>query len=317
MEKLEVLKKFGTVGMKISETVKNAFEHAVEFAEKKTKTAAVILVIGQPGVGSRSLISLMYRELKKKRPFSFKASEDTHNAMEKAFEQILYLVNPSDYKHTPQLPGSNARSVEEYNFSTPKCHFTVYNTAGGIPDSGDSGTFEKFKDVLSKASVIINVIDGAILMEGNPFRMEKINSPQRIKDTLYKYKKDDPCLILFVITKCEAWIKNNHDIKKLRKKFEEWYEPVMKWIDYNENRMGIFIPVQTTGCIEFLRNEGKDETEISVYRHISHELSPKDVEKPLEYAERYCMKQPMNIEDFETFGIYGKTAYLINKRGRR
>ena len=170
--------------------------------------------------------------------------------------------------------------------------------------------FEDFKSTLSESSVIINVIDGAAMVEGSEFLSDRVNSPNRIRDLLIRYKGNSPCLVLFVITKCEAWIKNDNDIEKLRKAFEDRHKAVLNWVTQNQNCIGMFIPVKTLGCVEFSYKEGKGEAETLVfYRKTNLKFSQEDVDKPILYAVRYCMNQSiLPIE--KHFTCYGNISSI-------
>ena len=117
-------------------------------------------------------------------------------------------------------------------------------------------------------------------------------------------------MVLFVITKCEAWIKNDNDIEKLRKAFEDRHKAVLNWVTQNQNCIGMFIPVKTLGCVEFSYKEGKGEAETLVfYRKTNLKFSQEDVDKPILYAVRYCMNQSiLPIE--KHFTCYGNISSI-------
>lgn len=154
------------------------------------------------------------------------------------------------------------------------------------------------------------MIDGAAMMEGSDFLADRVNSPMRVRDLLYQYKGNERCLVLFVITKCEAWIKNEEGIDKLRKAFEDRHKVVLNWLGENPNRAGIFIPVKTLGCVEFSFKEGHGEQETLVFHKKTNlKFSQEHVDKPMQYAIRFCMGRTI-LPVEKHFKFYGNSFMI-------
>ncbi|OQX04139.1 MAG: hypothetical protein BWK80_54175 [Desulfobacteraceae bacterium IS3] len=280
--------------------------------DKSDKT--VIMLMGQEAVGKTTLLALMYKEFTRNSHFPFVASNDTGIDLEEAYQKLCTIIEQPNFTQPPRLlPGT--ASVREYNFNIENREFVVYDTAGGLimtkESDGRANDLEDFRNAISKASVIINVIDGAAMLEGNDFLADRVNSPTRVRDLLMRYKGGDGrCLILFVITKCEAWIKTEAGIDKLRKAFEDRHKVVLNWVGENPNRAGIFVPVKTLGCVEFSFKEGDGEQEKLVFHKKTNlKFSQENVDKPMQYAVRFCMRRSiLPIE--KHFKFYGNSFMI-------
>jgi len=284
-------------------------------AEKQDKSdKTVIMLMGQEAVGKTTLLALMYKEFTRNSYFPFVASDDTGIDLEEAYQKLCTIIEQPNFTQPPRLlPGT--ASVREYNFNIENREFVVYDTAGGLlmtkESDGRANDLEDFRNAISKASVIINVIDGAAMLEGNDFLADRVNSPTRVRDLLMRYKGGDGrCLILFVITKCEAWIKTEAGIDKLRKAFEDRHKVVLNWVGENPNRAGIFVPVKTLGCVEFSFKEGDGEQEKLVFHKKTNlKFSQENVDKPMQYAVRFCMRRSiLPIE--KQFKFYGNSFMI-------
>jgi len=259
------------------------------------------------------LLALMYKEFTRNSYFPFVASDDTGIDLEEAYQKLCTIIEQPNFTQPPRLlPGT--ASVREYNFNIENREFAVYDTAGGLlmtkESDGRANDLGDFKNAISKASVIINVIDGAAMLEGSHFFAERVNSPTRVRDLLMRYKGDGRCLILFVITKCEAWIKTEAGIDKLRNAFEDRHKVVLNWVGENPNRAGIFVPVKTLGCVEFSFKEGDGEQEKLVFHKKANlKFSQENVDKPMQYAVRFCMRRSiLPIE--KHFKFYGNSFMM-------
>ena len=141
--------------------------------------------------------------------------------------------------------------------------------------------------------MIINVIDGAVLMEGSDIFCDKVNKPSRIRDLLRPALLDKQShLILFVITKCEAWLNNSEGRAKLLRKFDERFREVIHLIEDQSNAVGVVIPVKTLGCVEFSRMEKDDGEEKAVFvRRANKKFEPELTEQPLRYALSFVLSE--------------------------
>jgi hypothetical protein len=176
---------------------------------------------------------------------------------------------------------------------------TFCDIAGGLllSKNGNSDV-DEFKTLLEKSNIYINVIDGAALVEGSPLLADNINRPTRIRDLLKPAIVSQPKsnhLILFVITKCETWLKEqwliNSD-KKLREAFEERFKEVLNLIEGKQNVVGVYMPVKTLGCVEFSRIEEEEgEERIIFVRKPNLEFSPAMVDQPLRYALAFALAE--------------------------
>ena len=136
------------------------------------------------------------------------------------------------------------------------------------------------------------MIDGSALIEGDELLSLTKNEPLQIYElllsTLIDNQKDH--LLLFVITKCEAWLKNEQDRKQLEIRFEKHYEMLIKLIEKLDNVVGVLIPVKTLGCVEFTRIENNNhEKEMIFVRKPNLRFKPQNIDQPLRYALAYAL----------------------------
>ena len=119
------------------------------------------------------------------------------------------------------------------------------------------------------------------------------NDPSHIYDLLQSQFLDERhFMILFVITKCEAWLKNESYRKKLEAAFETRYKVILKLINQAENVVGVLIPVKTLGCIEFTHiNYQESEQEMIFVRKPNLRFKSENIDQPLRYALAFALLQ--------------------------
>ncbi|HDN27222.1 MAG TPA: hypothetical protein ENG03_09040 [Thioploca sp.] len=263
----------------------------------------VMTMLGPEAVGKTTLLATMYNELAKiettEHGFHFAAANDTGVDLETAYQKLSQIIEKQAYTHIGQLLPGTAGIIErqfEISFQDKKeLDLSFYDIAGGLLlAKEDNKDIKEFKGILAQAAVIINVIDGAALVEGSLLLSDSINQPTRVRDLLRPgfTQSKQKRLVLFVITKCETWLKDEQGQKKLQKAFETRHKPVLNFIEERSNVVGVLIPVKTLGCVEFSRIEGRGEDETIVFTRRPHlEFSPEKVDQPLRYALAFALLQ--------------------------
>ncbi len=263
------------------------------------KTA--MIMVGPDGVGKTTLLATMYHELsciKNESSFELAASRDTHHDLQEAYNKLSTITAQPTFTPTgPLLKGTAGiveRQFEIWFNGNKELELVFCDIAGGLirAEKGHPD-MDEFKNKLEESVVIVNVIDGSALVEGDELLFLRKNEPVQIHDLLRSpliNRKNR--LILFVITKCEAWLKNEKGRKRLEAAFETQYQIVLKLIEGFENVVAVLIPVKTLGCVEFTRIETKgDEKEIIYVRKPNLLFQPVDTDQPLRYAIAFALAQ--------------------------
>lgn len=257
----------------------------------------VMMMVGPDGVGKTTLLATMYHELSlmnELSDFEFKADEDTHLDLQEAYQKLSSIITQPTFTPTGSLLKGTAGIIErqfEILFKGKKELDLVFcDIAGGLIRAKETNPdFEDFKNQLEKAVVVINVIDGSALVEGDEVLLTEKNEPKHIYDLLQpKLSNDQNHLLLFVITKCEAWLKNESRQQALETAFETRYEIILKLINQCQNVVGVLMPVKTLGCVEFTHML---EQEMIFVRKPNLQFKPENIDQPLRYALAFALLQ--------------------------
>ncbi len=249
-------------------------------------------MIGPDGVGKTTLLATMYHELSKidnHFGFEFIANKDTQLDLQEAYQKLNSIIAQPTFTPTGSLLKGTSGLVErqfEIRFMCRKeLDLEFCDIAGGVLRAKTGQDFEEFQEKLAQAIVIINVIDGSAFVKG----AENKNDPQQIYDHLLPtLSNGQNHLILFVITKCEAWLKTEHLKKKLEHVFETKYAMLLKYLNTLDNVAGILIPVKTLGCVEFTH---VDHHRMIFVRKPNLQFKPEHIDQPLRYALAFALQE--------------------------
>jgi len=269
-------------------------------------------VLGAEAVGKTTLLATMYTKLvHSSGNLSLKASDSTGVALSKAYEKLAKRISEQgNFKSVARLL-EGSQGIIEHQFqilhkSKKILDLSFYDIAGGIIlEREDSKDFQEFRTILSQeSSVIVNIIDGAALVEGSELYSEKVNKPTRIYELLQPALENQrPHLVLFVITKCEHWLDDEEGKRKLLEAFETRHKPVIKLVRDHQNVVGVLLPVKTLGCVTYSRvfGKGTENERINFDRKFSPPprpvplpFSPEQVEQPLIYGLIFVLSQHLN-----------------------
>ncbi len=246
-------------------------------------------MVGPDGVGKTTLLATMYHELSQldnRSSFEFVASKDTQHDLEEAYQKLSNIIAQPSFTPTGPLLKGTAGLVErqfEIRFLGKKELDLVFcDIAGGILGAKKGQDFEEFQAKLAQAIVIVNVIDGSALIEQSANK----NVPIEYEHLLPILTNGKNHLVLFVITKCETWLKNERYQEKLVNAFETQYAMLIQHIEKLENVVGILIPVKTLGCVEFTH---VDSQKIIFVRKPNLQFKPEHIDQPLRYALAFAL----------------------------
>ena len=267
-----------------------------------------MMMLGPSRIGKTTLLATMYNELQKlhaQAGFDFLAEDATSQDMHEAYNHLQRITQQKvNFAHEPLLKGTTG--IQKRTFSVlfegeKEFDVSFYDYEGAFVDKRsseyDPKDINEFKAHLQEAIVIMNIIDGAALVEGSEFYNNRTNCPSLIADLLTKAINDNQQhLLLFVITKCEKWLKNNEERKKLIDAFDTRHKKVLNVISKNSrnNVLAVLMPVKTLGCVEFSRIKNFDipEQEETVFvRKPGMAFQPELVEQPLRYALSFALSQ--------------------------
>ncbi len=262
-----------------------------------------MMMLGPRAVGKTTMLALMYKGLggvNLNTHFEFETEYETVQELNEAYLKLTeVLEQPVFTKHERLLRGDVGLIERKFavNFKgKKKFGFVFCDHAGGLlTDKGTPG-LEEFRQRLQRAIVVVNALDGAALVEGSKLFSDSVNRPMLIRELLQKALDDkQEHLVLFVITKCETWLKDPDGRVKMEKAFEERYAEVINVITNNHrnNVVGVLMPVQTLGCVEFSKvsHYGKTDEEIEFIRKPNRPFQPEGVEQPLRYALAFALAQ--------------------------
>jgi len=254
-----------------------------------------MMMLGPDAVGKTTLLATMYHEFDNQSDFELTTSGDTHQNLQEAYQKLSSIITQPTFTQTGQLLKGTAGIVEhrfEIQFSGKKELELVFcDIAGGVirAEKSNNRDFEEFKQKLEEATVIMIVIEAPALIEGNQQPNNPLPVYERLLPTVIDKRNH---LILFVITKCEAWLKKEPLKKKLQMAFERQYKKLLQWIADIDNIVGVLIPVKTLGCVEFTRidYQGKAQ-EVIFVRKPNLPFKPENTDQPLRYALAFALSQ--------------------------
>lgn len=144
-----------------------------------------------------------------------------------------------DYTLRLQIPGTS--------------HYTdmIFRDSAGeyFDNSIHQDETEKF---IKDADVFVVAVDSAYLMAGKDYENQAAN----IADKIHTFFTDiqathkDPKLVIFVLIKCEKWLREGK-AEALSNKVEATYQSTIQFLKATGNTEMWIIPIQTAGSIEF------------------------------------------------------------------
>lgn len=258
-----------------------------------------VIMLGPEAVGKTTLLATMYKQMGRigtMASFNLTATEKTTNYLDDTYLKVSDVLKSESFSPVKSLmTGTQGLVKHEFHVSfnqKQEFEFIFFDIAGGLVRAqGAEQDVKQFKAQLAKSYIIVNVVDGAALMnslnKGRELLSDSINRPTLVRDLLVPILKDgQPRIILFVITKCEKWFNDPN----LQATFEEHYREVLMLIQRHENLAGMLIPVKTLGCVEFSRFEGHGDDEKMVFvRKPNLKFESEDVDQPLRHALSFAL----------------------------
>lgn len=219
---------------------------------------------------------------------------ETIGTLEAAFKELKKAANlPVAAPIKRLIPGTAGVETHGFEISCAgkKVPIDFVDTPGGMLVGQNQS--EEFRQVLDKATVLFNVLDAAVLMEGDDTLDDEWNCHDTVAKTLARlYDLDEkPRLTIFVLAKCEKWL-HERQKKELLKKFETKHAKALKVLAKHDHAVGVVIPVETMGCVEFSRINKNRETgdrEMLFVKRPNAKFQPKYVDQPLLYSIHFAL----------------------------
>lgn len=274
-------------------------------------------MLGPSRVGKSSLLAMMYREIRKLDiSFSINPDDQTADLLDAAYEELTGVLDEKKYTEIKKGMIGTENFIEhkfEVGFENTNAFSLVFHDfrGGAMMKNGDD--LKELRQRISWSHVIFNVLDAVAMMECDVPRDDVLNGHDRCVTQLDKSLTDgEKYMIIFVLVKCEKYMKKDADRDELLKRFEERHEAVLRLIDkrnsVNNQIAALVIPVKTLGCVEFAR-VGDDGNFVFVRK--GDGFKPEDVDQPLRYALSFALNHvESNRTMFENvlnwFTGYGK-----------
>ncbi len=143
--------------------------------------------------------------------------------------------------------------------------------------------------IAAHSRIIFNLVDAVTLMEYSDAHSIQRNGHELVAAALEQHwgSSTSPLLILFVLSKCETYMRDLSRYHELLRRFEILHQPCLRFIDRHSHAAGVLIPVQTTGCLRFVE---KNEDNEPIF-HARGRYRPHDADQPLRYALAFALAQ--------------------------
>jgi hypothetical protein len=256
-----------------------------------------MVTLGPSRVGKSSLLATMCHEIGKMTTTGFQIIPigETKARLDEAYQKISGVDKILVFEPVAGLMGGTADFLE-YHFEV---HFMeekefdlfLHDFRGGALTEGGR-ELARLQNIVSHARILINVLDAAALMEVDASTSNRLNGHDQVCHLLRQtLQAGEKYLILFVLVKCESYLKTERRRKELTARFEERHQAVLQLInqlnDIKKSIVALLIPAQTMGCVEFqeIRRDGK-----FIFVRTQEKFKPCDVDQPLRYALAFALK---------------------------
>ncbi len=281
-----------------------------------------VMMLGSMGVGKTSTLATIYQEivsLHDETGFDIQASDDdTLEYLQDAITQMKSVDRQPNFKEIVKVLAGNA-AIFKNNFTIklhkkPYLKLSFFDIPGGFMKiKRDHPEYSSFIQIRDNADIFLNVIDGAALVAGSDSYFQEKATPLLIQNIIKETKsRSKKALFLFVITKCERWLKIEKDRKLLQERFLERYAPVLDTLKNATNIAAVMIPVKTMGCVEYNTWDREENKPLFMKMDVNAKFKPEDTDQPLRYIITFAL-----VSHYENWPWYNKLRYhLTGEQGR-
>jgi flagellar biosynthesis GTPase FlhF len=286
-----------------------------------------IMLLGPSGVGKTTLLASLSKEIasiNQQNKYRFICTDETQAAsLKKIEDELSHIKNDAAFKGAANvgLKSGTLQAINQYPFTLSKddkklLDIEIIDHRGGdITSTADQNNV--LREELRKANVIINVIDGTYLMiDEYGIQDAEINQYSFINHHIADRLNHDtkvPLLVLFVITKCEKWARQDkrtsEDYQQLIAKAENQLKQSIQTIEQkaqkNRNVAAVLLPVITINSVEFLKATQTEKNGIVEYhpeffKNPRYEYQPQAT-LPLKLALAFSMKYKIGMENIFSY----------------
>ncbi|OQW91924.1 MAG: hypothetical protein BWK78_03205 [Thiotrichaceae bacterium IS1] len=261
-----------------------------------------IMLIGPESVGKTSVLATTYHAIANDSivEFTVRPQQDTMRILSDAYNKLFKVTEQSVFQDVKSLLEGTQfmvkRPFDIYLKGEPKLTLEFWDIPGGHMNIDEKHRdYGLLKSVLKETTVFINVLDAVALIEGDDAYFFERATPMMARYFLEEpqvVNTDKNFLVLFVVTKCEKWLKTEEGRRELQEKFDSrYYQEVKNLLNRVNGKMaGVLVPVKTLGCVEFTRFDSKTNRPI-FERRPRIDCKPQFVDQPLRYALAFALSQ--------------------------
>lgn len=254
-----------------------------------------MVMLGPSRVGKSSLLATMYREIgKMKTGFDLTPVDETQDRLDEAYHNLSRVLDQQVFAPVEDLLKGTMDFIEhhfELAFQGRKEFDLVFHDFRGGAMMRSGADLETLREKVARSHVIFNVLDSVALMEVDAVQGDKLNGHDRVCNLLSKtLRAGEQYLIVFVLVKCETYVKTASGHARLLDRFEERHRSVLRLIErLNETKKNVaalLIPAITLGCVEF---KEIDPDGNFIFERNHNEFAPREVDQPLRYALAFAL----------------------------
>lgn len=257
-----------------------------------------ITMLGHRGVGKTSILTAMYEQFEStigETGLQLTPDAESSALLSKRLGELKALLN--DFEAAGGLEGTEEPQSFKFGLGKlggkPNIQLIFQDFPGGYLQNH----LEFVENAVKECAAVLIAIDTPALMENNGRWHDLINNPKQITDFFKRTyaNLEEPKLVLLVPVRCEKYVQNEQDAKKLLERIKDKYSGLLRLLS-SENLLTkvacIVTPVQTVGTVFFSQIKEIDGRPHFYFRKINYEAeySPQDSDQPLRYLLRFVLK---------------------------
>jgi hypothetical protein len=254
-----------------------------------------MVLVGPSRVGKSSLLATMYREIDKmKTGFELTPADETQDRLDEAYCSLSRVMQQPVSAPVDDLLRGTMDFIEhrfEVGFKNAREFDLVFHDFRGGAMMKSGSDLDTLREKVAQSHVIFNVLDSVALMEVDAVAGDRLNGHDRVHKLFSKaLQAGEKYLIVFVLVKCEKYVKSPRGHDQLISRFEERHRSVLRLIDELNERNGnvgaLVIPAVTLGCVEFKEIDGDGNF---VFERTHKDFEPSEVDQPLRYGLSFAI----------------------------
>jgi hypothetical protein len=254
-----------------------------------------MIMLGPSRVGKSSLLATMYREIgRMKTGFDLTPVDETEDRLDEAYHNLSRVIEQRVFAPVEDLVKGTVDFIEhhfEVAFKGTKEFDLVFHDFRGGAMMRSGSDLDTLREKVTRSHVIFNVLDSVALMEVDAIKGDRFNGHDRVCNLMTRtLQPGEQYLILFVLVKCETYVKTASGRERLLDRFEERHGAVLRLIERlnktNRNVAALLIPAITLGCVEF---KEIDQDGSFIFERNHKDFEPREVDQPLRYALSFAL----------------------------